>query len=95
MADPFDEADRFFAEGEDFAHAGDDAVALTRFRAAWNALPEPRDEQEPAVRILAAVADCCFFLGSWADCCNAIQHAFRCGADLDNPFLRLLAPADE
>ena len=89
MSGSIDEAERLFAEGEELADEEADADALTRFRAAWDALPEPRDEQEPAVRILGAIADCCFFLGDWEGCRDAVQHAFRCGADLDNPFLRL------
>lgn len=89
MADGTDKAEQLFAEGEELADAEDDAVTLDRFRAAWDALPEPREEQEPAVRILAAVADSCFFLGRWMECCDAVQHAFRCGAELDNTFLRL------
>jgi hypothetical protein len=82
-------AERFLAEGDDLADAGEDTAALGRFQAAWSSLPEPRDEQESAVRILGAIADCHFHLGAWESCREAAQHAFRCGADLDNPFLRL------
>jgi hypothetical protein len=89
MADALDEAERLFAEGEELADAEQDADALARFRAAWEALPEPRDEQEPAIRILAAIADSHFHLGEWAECRRSVQHAFRCGADVANPFLRL------
>jgi hypothetical protein len=84
-----EEAERLLAEGEDFADAEQDLEALARFRAAWDALPEPRDEQDPAARILAAIADIHFYLGEWDKCRQAIQDAFRCGADVANPFLRL------
>ena len=53
------------------------------------ALPEPREKQEPAIRILGTIADCHFYLGEWESCREAVQHAFRSGADLENPFLRL------
>src|SRR5262249_59450120 len=56
---------------------------------AWDALPEPREEQEPAGRIMAAIADSHFHLGEWEECQRAVQHAFRCGEDVSNPFLRL------
>jgi hypothetical protein len=82
MADALDDAERLFAEGEELADAAQDADALHRFRAAWEALPEPREEQDPAIRILAAIADCHFHLGDWAGCRQAVQHAFRCGADV-------------
>ncbi len=89
MEDPLEAAEGFLAEGEDLADAGEDIEAFGRFQAAWLALPEPREEQEPAVRIQAAIADCHFHLGEWDSCRRAVQQAFRCGAGPDNPFLRL------
>ena len=89
MTEVTDEIERLFAEGEEFTDAEQDSDALIRFRAAWDLLPEPKDEQPPAVRILAAIADCHFYLGNWEECRRAVQHAFRCGAEVDNPFLRL------
>jgi hypothetical protein len=89
MTDPIDEVERLFAEGEELADAEQDAEALIRFRAAWDLLPEPQDEQDPAIRILAAIADSHFHLGHWEKCQEAVQRAFRCGADVANSFLRL------
>jgi hypothetical protein len=89
MAGGLGEAERFFREGEEFADAKDDANALARFCAAWDALLEPKDAQEPAGRILAAIAYSHFHLGEWEECRRAVQHAFRCGEDVSNPFLRL------
>ena len=89
MGDALDEVERLFGMGEDYADAQEAGAALNCFRAAWNALPEPRDDQGPAVRILAAIADSHFHLGEWDGCRAAVQHAFRCGADVSNPFLRL------
>jgi hypothetical protein len=89
MGDAVEKAARLFDMGEGYVDAQEDGAALRCFRAAWNALPEPRDEQGPAVRILAAIADVHFHLGEWDACRAAVQHAFRCGADVANPFLRL------
>src|SRR5215218_8881344 len=89
MADALEEAERLFAEGEAFADEEADDEALALFRAAWEALPEPRGEQESAARILAAIADTHFHLGNWEECRRGVQVAFRCGAEPDNPFLRL------
>jgi hypothetical protein len=89
MTDPLAKAERLFAEGEEFADAEEDMDALAQFQAAWDALPEPKGEQEPAIRILAAIADTHFHLGQWEECRRTIQDAFRCGADVANPFLRL------
>src|SRR4051812_24711839 len=88
MADALEGAERLFVAGNDLADAGKDAEALDQFQAAWSTLPEPREEQEPAIQILAAIADCHFHLGQWESCRQAVQHAFRCGGELDNPFLR-------
>jgi hypothetical protein len=89
MADRLEEVERLFAEGEAFADEEADEDALALFRAAWDALPDPRSEQEPAVRILAAIADSHFHLGQWEECHRSVQAAFCSGAELDNPFLRL------
>lgn len=89
MQDMPGDAERLFTEGNDLADAGDDAAALRRFREAWSMLPEPREEQELTIHILAAIADCHFLLREWDDCREAIQHALRCGADPGDPFLRL------
>jgi hypothetical protein len=89
MAIPPDEVDRLFAEGEALANEGQNEDALSLFQTAWELLSEPREEQKLSVPILAAIADMCFFLRDWDRCRQAVQHAFRCGADLDNPFLRL------
>ena len=89
LGDPLENAERLLAQGEDYADANIAGAALNCFRAAWEVLPEPRESQGLAVRIQAAIADECFFLGEWAGCRDAAQHAFRCGADPANPFLRL------
>jgi tetratricopeptide (TPR) repeat protein len=89
MGDALEQSERLFAEGEAFADEEADDEALALFRAAWEALPEPRGKQEPAVRILAAIADSHLYLGNWEECRQAVQIAFQCGAEPEHPFLRL------
>jgi hypothetical protein len=89
MSEVPDDVERLFAKGEEFVDAGEDVAALNHFRAAWELLPVPKEEQGPAIQLLAAIADSCFFLGDWEGCRQAVQHAFRAGADVANPFLRL------
>jgi len=83
------EIDRLLAEGEELADDEEFGQALGRFQAAWELLPAPKDDQDAAVGILAATADCHFYLGAWDACRQTVQHAFRCGADVANPFFRI------
>jgi hypothetical protein len=77
------ESGEAFADEELF----EDAIAY--FGAAWEKLPEPKSENELAIPLIVAIADCQFFLGNWQACHEAMQHALRCGASAANPFIRL------
>jgi hypothetical protein len=82
--------ERLLAEGEEFADEGRDAEALDRFRAAWDLLPEPKAECEPALRALAAIADSYFHLGNWQACYQTLRTAVKnWDVALENPFIRL------
>jgi tetratricopeptide (TPR) repeat protein len=82
------EIDRLTEEGEAYLDEDDrEAEALACFQAAWDLLPEPKDQQEPADRLLAAIGDCYFFLGEWDACHRAYQCVAR--SDVTNPFARL------
>jgi hypothetical protein len=89
QSDPiWSEIDRLLAEGEGLLDEDDaEAEALACFQAAWDLLPEPKDRQEQAVRILAAIGDCYFFLGEWDACHRAYQCVVQNG--VMNPFVRL------
>jgi hypothetical protein len=89
MAKASKKVEQLLAEGETFVDAGQYQDALARFEAAWGMLPEPKGEDELAVQVLGDIADCHFFLEAWDGCCQAVQHAFRCGADVDNPIFRM------
>lgn len=87
--DPAEAVDRLLATGDEHFSAGRPTEALASFGDAWNALPDPKEEQDAAVNVLAAIADCSFALRRWDDCRNAVQHAFHCGASTSDLFLRL------
>lgn len=89
MSNVSEEIERLVNEGEEFAKVDEHADALAAFRAAWELLPVPKEEQEMAVQVLAAIADCYFFLEEWDACRTVVQQAFQCGAELDNPFFRI------
>lgn len=83
------EIEQLMTAGDALADAGRHREALETFSRAWKELPEPKDDQDWSVNVLAAIGDCHFFLRQWNECCDAIQHAFRCGADQSNSFFRL------
>ncbi len=89
MAQSSDKANELFVTGERLVRAEQYSEALPHLQAAWDALPEPKSNNELAVQILAAIADCHFYLREWKECCETVQCAFQCGTDLDNPFFRL------
>jgi hypothetical protein len=82
-------AEEAFELGDDWFVAQAFDLALRDFRVAWDALPEPKDEQPLAVKVQADISDCEFQFGNWEACHSAMQHALRCGLPLDNVFARL------
>jgi hypothetical protein len=83
------DAETLFDLGEDCVDGEAFDQGLKHFQEAWEALPEPKDEQQLCIQILAAISDCHFHLGNWETCHDAMQHALRCGASAGNPFIRL------
>ncbi len=69
------EVARLFDEGEDLLDAEEDRDALTCFQAAWDLIPEPKGKWQRALQVLAAVADCQFFLGDYEACSRTLQFA--------------------
>lgn len=81
-----DKSTELFVTGEKLAGDERYSDALPRLQGAWDALPEPKCEQELALQILAVITDCHFYLREWKECCETVQYAFQYGADLENPF---------
>lgn len=83
------EVARLVAEAEEFTDAGEDGLALERFRAGWDLFPEPKGEWQRALQLLGGVADSLFLLGDYEGCRRAMQVALRTGGGPDNPFICL------
>jgi hypothetical protein len=83
------QVERLCEAGEKLVDKKDHKAALEKFQAAWDLLPDSKEEQDPAITLLGAIADCKFYLHDWDGCVDAIQLAFHCGADVGNTFLRL------
>jgi hypothetical protein len=87
--DPLAEAQRLFEEGEELADEETTEFVLSLFRAAWDLLPEPKEDQESACQILVAIADTYFHLGYWERCHRWLQRGLRYWDLVGNPFVRL------
>jgi hypothetical protein len=77
------------AEGDMLANEAKYSIALSKYWAAWDLLPEPRTEWEAATWILAAVGDANFLAGDFVAGRDNLSTAMRCPNAIGNPFLHL------
>ncbi|HMR09465.1 MAG TPA: hypothetical protein PKA88_26985 [Polyangiaceae bacterium] len=80
---------RLSAEGDEAASGERFDQALERFQAAYNLLPEPKQEWEAGLWLLAGIADAHFLAGRFADSADALRQALNCPAGIGNPFVHL------
>ena len=59
------------------------------FEAAWRLLPEPAEEWNAALWILAAIADCHFLQGDFGSAHRVLVDAIRRAGGLANAFIHL------
>ena len=64
---------RLFVEAEALFDEGEDDRALSRFRAAWELIPEPKDRWQRALQVLCGIADCQFHLCDYEDCFRTLH----------------------
>jgi tetratricopeptide (TPR) repeat protein len=75
FADLYDEANKLFTRGK-----VDEALLV--FAEALKIIPEPKNEWEETLGILAGIADVWFFKQNYQVCLDALKDAFECpGAD--------------
>ncbi len=63
--------------------------ALREYHAAWNLLPEPKEEWEAATWILSAIGDAHFQAHDFSHAVSALSNALQCPDGLGNPFTHL------
>ena len=89
-ADVHSEISRLSAAGDTLARQKDFAGALCEYERAWALLPDPKDQWEAAVWLLAAIGDALFLNLRYEEACEVFGHALAEGAGAQgNPFLHL------
>jgi hypothetical protein len=79
-------------EGDDLVAANQHSLAMLRYRAALDLLPEPRTDWSASTWLHAAIADVQFFAGDFQGCVDTVQFALKfCPGALENPFFHLRA----
>lgn len=77
------------AAGDRKAEEGDYPLALEKYWAAWDLLPEPKTDWEAATWILGAIGDANFASGDYAAGRDNLSTAMHCPNAIGNPFLHL------
>ena len=76
-------------EADDLADAGRFKEARDRYWAAFDLLPEPREDWEATTWIVAAIGDSFFLEKDYAHARDAFLDAVRCPGGLGNVFIHL------
>lgn len=63
--------------------------ALAEYIKAWNLIPDPQNDWEASTWVIAAMADCYFFLGDDQEAKRALEYAMTCPEGEGNAFLHL------
>jgi tetratricopeptide (TPR) repeat protein len=81
--------DDLCAAGDQQVEAGEFASAIARYREAWALLPEPKENWEAALWVVAAIGDAEFFAGDYLAARRSFTEAVRTLEALGNPFVHL------
>ena len=79
----------FCAAGDKLAEGGEYEKAVAEYNKAWALIPEPRNDWNASIWVLAAIADACFLAGYKTSAREALQYAMTCPGAVGNPFLHL------
>lgn len=77
------------AEGDVLAKKAKYSVALKKYWAAWDLLPEPKTDWETATWLLGAIGDANFLGGDYLAGRDNLSMAMHCPEAIGNPFLHL------
>lgn len=75
--------------GDAHAEQGRYSKALSDYWAAWDLLPEPRNDWQAATWILAAIGDANFLSGDFVAGRDNLSSAMHCPDAIGHPFLHL------
>jgi tetratricopeptide (TPR) repeat protein len=86
-----DDISRLLDEGDGLLNEDELEEALSRFQAAWDLLPEPREEYPLALNILAAIAEAHFFQREFDRAKAVLMKSTTCsyGEPVANAYIRL------
>lgn len=80
---------RLSAIADELVASGDLEKARQKYRAAFELLPEPREDWEAATWTIAAIGDTYFLEGKYDLSRDAFADAVRCAGGLGNAFIHL------
>lgn len=81
--------DKLCQQGDQFAQVDQHDDALDRYEAAWELLPEPKQQWPAATWILMAAGDVYFEKRDYVAAIQALQESLDCPDGSTNPFVQL------
>ena len=75
--------------GDEFAQDERYQDALKLYWAAWDLIPEPKQDWETSTWVLAAIGDANFLSGDYQASLESLSNAMHCPDAIGNPFLHL------
>ena len=86
--DIYENIQRLCAEGDSLADDQNYEEALSKYKEAWELVPDPKNEWNASTWILAAIGDTCFLSGYYQSGTEALNYALICPEGV-NPFIHL------
>ena len=83
------EIERLCSEGDALAASSHFDEAVKSYNAAWEMVPEPKNDWNASTWILGAIGDACFLGGYVTSAREAFEYAMSCPDAVGNPFLHL------
>ena len=83
----YDEIKRLCSVGDQYAADAEYRKAITEYSKAWELIPEPKNDREASIWVLAAIGDACFLLQAFKSAREALEFAMTCPGAIGNPFI--------
>jgi hypothetical protein len=85
----YEELKRHCSRGDELADQGLHNEALDCYNAAWELIPEPKNNWNASTWVLAAIGDSCLAAGYLTSADEAFTYALTCPNGLGNPFVHI------